>query len=552
MTFFNRIKNLVSAIFGSWWLYYLLILFVVGSYIGDSGDTTVFHKVLTAGMSSLFCFIILLFALAVLRKQWLRDTFLCAIAVVLNVLIITDIFLLLKFGYAFDYYVYGIILASNPNEAMAFAKTYFGLSAFAIILTTIAGNLLIKKLIKSTISAYRKWYRGIALCALVLSAVFVSTSGLAILGRIEPLHFNEYTNVARYAKIMFFSPADFPIVRAIIQNGEAIKGTVQATPTDSTKYVVIIGESHSLFHSSVYGYKYLTEPHMTQLRDSAEMIAFSDCISGADGTRWAMQCIFSYARGYVDISNYNIIPQIFKEAGYFTAFYDNQNGGTLPVATYNDPKLTAQCLDIIYGNVTEYDGDFCKNIHFEHPRSLTFIKINGQHFLYHERIPKQYSCAFSPEMYNGFDSEKQKVLADYDNCLTYTDSIINSLIDSLRDDDACVIYFSDHGEELFELGDFSGHGSDRKSSQPKYQLRVPFYIWGSDAFRQKPVWEAISRARDLPITTDDFSHFLTHLAGISFPGLDLKRSFISESYDTVTPRSVHINYYYIDDKLIRN
>ena len=100
-----------------------------------------------------------------------------------------------------------------------------------------------------------------------------------------------------------------------------------------------------------------------------------------------------------------------------------------------------------------------------------------------------------------------------------------------EDDNAVLVYFSDHGEELYEVRDFRGHGSAKSSPDIRYQLRVPFWVWLSDKYRnQYPfVVEKIRRALDLHVKTDDMPFFLIDLADIDTEWMKLDRSFITEN-----------------------
>ena len=73
----------------------------------------------------------------------------------------------------------------------------------------------------------------------------------------------------------------------------------------------------------------------------------------------------------------------------------------------------------------------------------------------------------------------------YDNTIRYTDYHTAALIKqlgSLENTATAVIYVSDHGQSLGENGYYL-HGAPVKIAPPE-QLRIPFWVWMSPAFKQ--------------------------------------------------------------------
>ena len=72
------------------------------------------------------------------------------------------------------------------------------------------------------------------------------------------------------------------------------------------------------------------------------------------------------------------------------------------------------------------------------------------------------------------------IASDFDNTIVYTDYLIHSVIEILRDVPrrSCLIFVSDHGESLGE-GNLYMHGDPRLVA-PKEQIEIPFLVWTSD------------------------------------------------------------------------
>ena len=135
--------------------------------------------------------------------------------------------------------------------------------------------------------------------------------------------------------------------------------------------------------------------------------------------------------------------------------------------------------------------------------------------------------------------EHADVIAHYDNANLYNDYVLNEIINKFEGDDALLVYFSDHGEEVYELG-YMGHGTAMASEDFRYQLRVPMFIWMSDKFieRHNQIVPKIRDRKFWPLLTSDIGHFLIDVAGIETESFDSARSFINFQYDKKKPRLV--------------
>ena len=118
--------------------------------------------------------------------------------------------------------------------------------------------------------------------------------------------------------------------------------------------------------------------------------------------------------------------------------------------------------------------------------------------------------------------------------------MLEQILNKFCKKDACVVYLSDHGEELFEQSDLYGHGFAAYAPSIKYQIRIPMFVWGAEKFRinNPTLWDRIQSAADLPMSSDDVSHFILDLTGTGGPELDKTRSALNKEYDAKYPRIV--------------
>ena len=110
--------------------------------------------------------------------------------------------------------------------------------------------------------------------------------------------------------------------------------------------------------------------------------------------------------------------------------------------------------------------------------------------------------------------------------MLYNDFIIDSIINKIKRKHAesFLLYFSDHGEEVFHTIKFAGHNDD-VGTLPMFQ--IPFLLWQSKSFKEKNI---IQTDLDRSYMTDDLFHSIADLCGVNSPYVDLERSIFSEKY----------------------
>jgi lipid A ethanolaminephosphotransferase len=161
---------------------------------------------------------------------------------------------------------------------------------------------------------------------------------------------------------------------------------------------------------------------------------------------------------------------------------------------------------------------------------IVFHQIGSHGPAYAERYPPEFEI-FKPVCRS---SELQRCTAEevrnaYDNSIAYTDYVLSRQIEMLRQAsdrfDTVLIYASDHGESLGELGVYL-HGMPYAFA-PEDQKRVPFLIWTSPAFRSRMGLDdrcLHTRAHQV-VSHDNLYHTVLSVAGLSNqvydPKLDL-------------------------------
>lgn len=336
----------------------------------------------------------------------------------------------------------------------------------------------------------------------------------------------------------------------------ADKGMAAPSTADSLQIVVIIGESFIKSHSSLYGYHLPVNPCLEKKVSDSALVVFSDMITAGNFTNMSIANLMSLnnltdedpARRDWWQSVY--FPLVFKKAGWrvslFTNQYDPQDRSSDLGRLFFDPFIIETCYDAYNDSQESYDGDFVNSMVAQHhlaalpsADALTIWHLKGQHFPARQYFPAdaahiRFTMSDVPADKPWLDDDKRQQVAYYANATLYNDSIVSSIIDLYRASDAVVVYFSDHGEEMWD----TAPAGNRNKQQPDdaewmhRQFDIPFVVWMSESFRGKypEMADSIRRAADRSGSLDNLGQMLLHIGGIRSKYLRPDESIISDSY----------------------
>ena len=305
---------------------------------------------------------------------------------------------------------------------------------------------------------------------------------------------------------------------------------------DSLHLIIIIGESFSKHHASLYGYKLNTTPLMEQEKKQGNLFVFSDAVSPYNMTTPAIKNMLSTNnlsknQSWTDYPPFTII---FKKAGYDVAMWDNQyhqENNNFYDFSLNSFLYNQDMMQLAYHSVNKstykYDMDLVDStlqIQRDAPRQLTLFHLMGQHMDAKQRFPntKEYNIFSSKDIQRPDldDNEKQQV-ADYDNATRYNDLVVGRIINHYRNSRAVIVYLSDHGEEVYDYRHRLGRSHEPvKSPQVlKYQYQIPMMIWCSDSYQQRypEVVKGIKEMMNKPFSSDCLPQLVFLLGFIETP-----------------------------------
>ena len=165
------------------------------------------------------------------------------------------------------------------------------------------------------------------------------------------------------------------------------------------------------------------------------------------------------------------------------------------------------------------------------PKKLIILHMMGSHGEYNRRYPKEFAQFTEKSIEEAgreyLTTKKKKLISEYDNSILYSDYIISTMIDTLKIYDkqkSLLVYFSDHGEEMYDVRDFAGHSNG--------YVDIPFIIWVSDSLqKQMPdKYKAISESTEKPISIENLPDFLLGISNIQYKYYDPTFDFTSPNY----------------------
>ena len=305
--------------------------------------------------------------------------------------------------------------------------------------------------------------------------------------------------------------------------------------------VVVIGESFSKSHSSLYGYSHDTNPELSHLAEDGNLLTFTHCEAPAPFTHLAFKNMFSFWEGGED--NWYDQPTLFDvfSQKYHIRWVTNQQDHGIHE---NAQVAYANLSDTVWfacrqGNGRIHHDDVLlkplETFSSDTIPSITFVNLMGQHEAFIYRYPKTWEH-FKPSDYSELPTEQRKAIAQYDNATRYNDHVVARIFDLYKEKDALVIYFPDHGLDLYETSpDYCGHAREEDDpSSWNVSCQIPFFVYITDQYRANhPLQvEKLTSSVDHPFNTRDLIYALMEITGWEAVGKPCKgRGLMAEDIE---------------------
>lgn len=513
----------------------------------------------------------------------MRISYKVAIYALTIILFFTYLTVVVLFKKALSPAVFSLIYSTNPEEAAGFFSTFIstqyiliaaGGFAALIIIALFSGriNAFIRRIL-SALPAIVKWSAKIIVSvAIVIGAVdwgyasYMCThpTSFEYLERVAS-HYVDNLTPSIYSTCMY---AEFQgkVDEWAEINKKAYNEPASTGASEDLKIVLVIGESFIRSHSSLYGYHLQTNPVLQTEARSRNLLVYTDAMSDTASTTIVMRNVLCTNNTGNNEKWYDkpYFPLIFSKAGWRVNYWDNQteraadgNYWNFSMSTFIfEPFLMEKCYTQIYEKMYPYDAesvdDFIHNAVPSEGNELDILHLHGQHFKSKDRFPKKTEFTkFTAEDIKRDETwltdDKKQEIATYDNATLYNDFVIGKIIDHFRKDNAIIIYFSDHGEEIYDYRDSFGRIPCPENLKAQFiaQNSIPYFIWMSDRFmtEQPETAEALRKAVDLPVSNSDVAHLIMGIAKMKSPYYQPQCDLSSPSY-TIRPRIVNELYDY--------
>jgi lipid A ethanolaminephosphotransferase len=441
---------------------------------------------------------------------------------------------------------YGVVmdtamLANTMQTDAREVRDLVGAAFFANVLLVAA----LPTLVLVAVSLRReRWWRALARNAVVFAAAVAvaRAASFAMFSRLAPLVRNHMHLRYIVNPIAGITSAASVALRPLFKKSAALVpitagaalGPSYARNDKPPLVVVVVGETARADHFSLNGYARDTNPELAR----AGVLSFRNVRSCGTDTRDSVPCMLSpldksaFERRGGEREN---LLDLLQSVGLAVLWLDNQSGckdvcarvppqtaADLPAADAARLCRDGECFDdaLLVGideRIAKLPADRRQK------GTVVFFHQMGSHGpAYFRRSPPERK-RFLPECTNTSlgQCDHDQLVNAYDNTIVETDHVLAATIEWLKrrsaDHATALVYMSDHGESLGELGIFL-HGLPYRFA-PEAQTRVPFIAWlGEGLAARRGIDVGCMRGRlDVAYSHDNLYHTVVGLVDVTTP-----------------------------------
>ncbi len=305
--------------------------------------------------------------------------------------------------------------------------------------------------------------------------------------------------------------------------------TLQLWANSQTKpnlTVLVVGETARSMNFSLFGYARDTNPELKKRND---LILFPGATSCGTLTADSLPCMFSnltranFSRENA-AANENLL-NVLQYAGVKPQWFEANTGskgvaallGETMLGMGDDPRFCRnnECTD---GVLVEKLKQILPTI--EKSSVIVLHQIGSHGPSYFMRYPESFK-PFGPDCRSSDFKQctRDEIINAYDNTIAFTDKTLADIINVLLAADdhitSSMIYMSDHGESLGELGLYL-HGLPYFMAPPE-QTQVPFIAWASPAYlaSRNTNLDCMRKRTNEASSHDNFFHSVLGFAGVT-------------------------------------
>ncbi len=419
-----------------------------------------------------------------------------------------------------------VLINTNPEELSEFVHEFIGVKELMVTLLFFIPLLKLKAIVDSILEAPFKFtnYKFLKLGAFVLLflTVFKFTSII------------DHNLPYLISRSLILNHKDRKFIEDFNSQISANNSLSKNKNSNvNNTFIVVIGESVTSSHMQLYGYYRSTNPFLQKSRDSLNI--FTDVISPNTSTFHSLSKALTLGN-YEEPKKVLALPitTLFNKSGFKTFWISNHSPAFNPNSALS--RVSSQAQSKFFNskeavmNSLKHDGELLGKVdealNDNFPHKIIFLHLIGAHFSYENRYPEEFNV-FTDEPKTQFKDEiAYQKINEYDNAVRYSDFIVNEVLQKLKTEktNSYLMYFSDHGEEVYQDENFYGHLED---SPTKNTFTIPFILWYNEGFKYPKDYVF---DKDRKYMTDDLWHSIAHISGLQSDFIDTKRSIFSSSF----------------------
>ena len=427
------------------YLYFSIYIgaFIIGACCFNYKNSSTIINALAWTLAEIPIYFVISYALTLF--QYLLNRFvpkLRVLSYIVQIFIVTivliEIYLLLNYNSYITTAIVTFVFQTNVDEVRGFFSLFMN-----TILQTLIGGSIIALLILGLILLIKRlckysWVKYLVLggfCS-VITLFTVPCFSNEIIRRFP------YTAIYRlYASVRTYNEMQKSYNKVCAETD--IVDVLVESPT----IVLVLGESFSKYHSSLYDYDLETNPLLKRSLATQNLYVYTDVVSCYNKTNLVLKELFSLHS--VDAPHqwheFPIWAQIFRESGYKVSFISNQ---VTPVSDdwcsemgiyfFQHPDVALRSFDYRNYDLYKYDDGILAELETVDNQldssgcELTILQLKGQHIYAKNNFPHDKFTKFTVEDYraekNFLNDSQMQEIADYDNATLYNDYVVSEII----------------------------------------------------------------------------------------------------------------------------
>ena len=436
----------------------------------------------------------------------------------LSINFLIDIVCVYSFHFTFDQEIPAILIGTNSNETLEFIETFIPVELVLTIIFSFILFYFLNKFLKKLNIHFSRRANILLLLLVVFSIVSITLVSVKNFGNVSVTKVSAFLNSAA------------PLDLSMYYVDPKLNHVSNRKPKN---VVMIIGESFSKKHSSLYGYEKQTNPYLQTLVDDSLLYVFEDVSSPETGTIPVFKCLMSTYKPEFEekVKWYECLtlPEVLEKSGYYTFWISNQS----KTGIYDNivSKYALLCNDNSFvGNkfsgIRRKDLDeliidtlrYYKKYVFKDTLQFTFVHLMGSHSDFGSRYPSKFA-KYTSEDYKNMIESQRKILSEYDNSILYNDSVVYEIINQYKDEEAIIFYFPDHSIDVFDSrDDYVGHAIHNSLVSIEVATKIPFMIYMSRKYQENysKNKQRIINSKNKKFRTDDMIYTIMDIIGVEF------------------------------------